>query len=147
MPFYCIIDYIYRRLNSRPVKRSCFSGLVAGVEHLGASGFKTSCERLLLSKLSPWGGIHTRTDTSASIFINMTFFICIIVFCLSVFLMEAQGTYGPYARNQNQNQLYPHRQISHLSPMPGHGNSINFGGNRFIIVICHFFYNNNNNYY
>ncbi|XP_056094618.1 matrilin-3b isoform X1 [Rhinichthys klamathensis goyatoka] len=60
----------------------------------------------------------------------MTFFICIVVFCLSVFLMEAQGTYGPYARNQNQ--LYPHRQRSHLPPnIPGHGNSINFGTHGF----------------
>ncbi|XP_039527970.1 matrilin-3b isoform X1 [Pimephales promelas] len=61
----------------------------------------------------------------------MAFFICIFVFCLSVFLMEAQGTYGPYARN-HQNQLYPHRQRSHLSPnIPGHGNSINFGAHGF----------------
>ncbi|XP_051773175.1 matrilin-3b isoform X2 [Ctenopharyngodon idella] len=57
----------------------------------------------------------------------MTFFICIYVFCLSAFLMEVQGTYGPYARNQNQ--LYANLQRSHFSPnnMPGHGNSINFG--------------------
>uniref|UniRef100_A0A671LKW2 Matrilin-3-like n=1 Tax=Sinocyclocheilus anshuiensis TaxID=1608454 RepID=A0A671LKW2_9TELE len=60
----------------------------------------------------------------------MTCFICIFVFCLSAFLMEAQGTYGPYVRNHNQ--LYADRQRSHFTPnMPGHGNSINFGAQGF----------------
>uniref|UniRef100_A0A8C1T4B4 Matrilin 3b n=1 Tax=Cyprinus carpio TaxID=7962 RepID=A0A8C1T4B4_CYPCA len=44
----------------------------------------------------------------------MTCCICISVFCLSAFLMEAQGTYGPYLRNHNQ--LYGDRQISHFTP-------------------------------
>ncbi|XP_059421480.1 matrilin-3b isoform X3 [Carassius carassius] len=58
----------------------------------------------------------------------MTCFICISVFCLSAFLMEAQSTYGPYLRNHNQ--LYGDRQRSDFTPnmpVPGHGNSINFG--------------------
>lgn len=121
-----------RRLHARPVKRTCFSGLVARVGRLGANGFKTSCERLLLSKLSQWVGINTRTEIPASIFINMTCFICISVFCLSAFLMEAQGTYGPYLRNHNQ--LYGDRQRSHFTPMPGQGNSVNFGGNHLLLL-------------
>uniref|UniRef100_A0A8C2FV33 Matrilin 3b n=1 Tax=Cyprinus carpio TaxID=7962 RepID=A0A8C2FV33_CYPCA len=62
----------------------------------------------------------------------MTCCICISVFCLSAFLMEAQGTYGPYLRNHNQ--LYGDRQISHFTPnmpVPGHSNSINFGAHGF----------------
>uniref|UniRef100_A0A672PVN7 Matrilin-3-like n=1 Tax=Sinocyclocheilus grahami TaxID=75366 RepID=A0A672PVN7_SINGR len=60
----------------------------------------------------------------------MTCFICIFFFCLSAFLMEAQGTYGPYLRNHNQ--LYADRQRSYFTPnMPGHGNSINFGAQGF----------------
>ncbi|XP_073775638.1 matrilin-3b isoform X3 [Danio rerio] len=57
----------------------------------------------------------------------MTCFIYVFAFFLSAFLMEAQGTYGPYARNHNQ--LYAGRQRSpHISPnIPGHGNSINIG--------------------
>ncbi|XP_067277749.1 matrilin-3b isoform X2 [Pseudorasbora parva] len=62
----------------------------------------------------------------------MTFFICTFVFCLSAFLKEVEGTYGPYARNQNHHQLYADRQRAHLFPnMPGHGNSINFGAHGF----------------
>ncbi|XP_059421479.1 matrilin-3b isoform X2 [Carassius carassius] len=62
----------------------------------------------------------------------MTCFICISVFCLSAFLMEAQSTYGPYLRNHNQ--LYGDRQRSDFTPnmpVPGHGNSINFGAHGF----------------
>ncbi|XP_056327426.1 matrilin-3b [Danio aesculapii] len=61
----------------------------------------------------------------------MTCFICVFVFCLSAFLMEAQGTYGPYTRNHNQ--LYAGRQRTpQISPnIPGHGNSINFGAHGF----------------
>ncbi len=48
--------------------------------------------------------------------------------------MEAQGTYGPYLRNHNQ--LYGDRQRSHFTPnIPGHGNSINFGGNHLLLLL------------
>ncbi len=48
--------------------------------------------------------------------------------------MEAQGTYGPYLRNHNQ--LYGDRQRSHFTPnIPGHGNSINFGGNNLLLLL------------
>ncbi|XP_051945435.1 matrilin-3-like [Xyrauchen texanus] len=67
----------------------------------------------------------------------MACFISTFVFCLSACLMEVHGTYGPYTRDQYQNQLYAdrfsvHRQRSHFTPsIPGQGNSINIGAHGF----------------
>ncbi|XP_051504953.1 matrilin-3b [Myxocyprinus asiaticus] len=76
----------------------------------------------------------------------MACFISTFVFCFSAFLMQTQGTYGPYGRNQYQNQLYAdtfpvHRQGSHFTPRQG--NSINFGAHGF----NHRFYDYHHHHY
>ncbi|TRY60159.1 hypothetical protein DNTS_003733 [Danionella cerebrum] len=58
----------------------------------------------------------------------MTCFVCVSIFCLSVVLMEAQGTYGPYLRNHNQLFLGQQQRAFLNHNIPAHGNSINYGG-------------------